>query len=112
MVLLAEGVLNTMLFTKAKVAMVLMVVAGLTSALALVNLALAAEEPAKKNRNAKTGTLLLARGDALVALTPDGKEETKLTAPMNTGLGLEARLSNGSLTRGGKCTRNCSGRTR
>jgi Tol biopolymer transport system component len=81
-----------MLFTKLKVAMVLMVVAGLTR-LALVNLALAVEEPAKKNRNAKTGTLLLARRDALVVLTPEGKEETELTAPMNTRLGLEARLS-------------------
>lgn len=81
-----------MILIRLKAAVLSKVIAGLVSALALVNLSLVAEEPAAK-KDTKTGMILVRRQDVLVALTPEGKKETELSAPMNTGLRLGARLS-------------------
>ncbi|MCI0462159.1 MAG: hypothetical protein L0Z62_34845 [Gemmataceae bacterium] len=57
------------------------------------------DKPAEENPSqpaaqpAGPGTLLLARPDGLIALTPEGKERAKLTAPKGLRPGLQGRLS-------------------
>lgn len=107
---LMEGVLKTMLLTKLKlIAAVLVVVALLGIAVGTSVVSALGQAPAdpkaprspaasksarvEKPQPAGPGTLLLVRADSIAALTPEGKKLAEFSAPDETRLSGNARLS-------------------